>query len=136
MMKGSINAHKFGYCLSRKVLPCLFAIANLIILCGTPWGMTWAVTQSPEPTLGGLLDAPTEGQIAVELALIITNLAEVDETREQFRVSGFGLASWNDSRLAFNLRSDEKVHLYRQDQIWTPGFQMLNAVAPTSGPVT
>src|SRR5215472_12932109 len=114
MMKASVNAHKSGYCLSRKVLLCLFAITNLITLCSR--GMTWAVTQKPEPPLGGLLDAPTEGRIAVEIALIITNLAEVEETREQFRVSGFVLASWNDGRLAFNLRSDEKVHLFRQDQ--------------------
>ena len=122
-MKGSVNAHKSRYCLSRKALLRLFAITTLIILCGTPWGMTWAVTQKPEPPLGGLLDTPTEGRIAVEIALIISNLVEIDETREQFRVSGFVLASWNDSRLAFNLRSDEKVHLYRQDQFGRRDFK-------------
>jgi neurotransmitter-gated ion-channel len=98
----------------------------------------WAATQNPEAPLIRLLDAPpsTNGRIRVELALAITNLAEVDEAREQFRVSGFIFASWDDIRLDFNPRPGEQTRFYRQDQIWTPGFQMLNAIAPNAGLAT
>jgi hypothetical protein len=54
----------------------------------------------------------------------------VDEAHEQFRVGGFALASWRDARLAFGSRAEEKTRVYAQDQIWTPGFQLLNASAP------
>ena len=98
----------------------------------------WAATPNPEAPLIRLLDAPpsTNGRIRVEVALAITNLAEVDEAREQFRVSGFIFASWDDIRLAFNPRPGEQTRFYRLDQIWTPGFQMLNAIAPNAGLAT
>jgi Neurotransmitter-gated ion-channel ligand binding domain len=97
-----------------------------------------AASQSPEMPLVRLLDAPpsTTGRISVDLALAVTNLAEVDEAREQFRVSGFMFASWVDTRLAFHPRPNEQFRLYPQDQIWTPTLQMLNAITPGLGPTT
>jgi len=98
----------------------------------------WAATQNSDAPLIRLLDAPPSinGRIRVELALAITNLAEVDEAREQFRLSGFIFATWDDTRLGFNPRLREQTRFYRQDQIWTPGFQMLNAIAPNAGLAT
>lgn len=98
------------------------------------WKTAFAATPNLEQPVIKLLDAPpsTNGRIKVELAVAIANLAEVDETREQFRVNGFIFATWNDSRLSFKPRPGEQTRFYREDQIWTPGFQMLNAIE--SGP--
>jgi hypothetical protein len=66
----------------------------------------WPTTQNPDQPLVTLLDVPplTDCSIRVEVALAITDLVEVDEAHEQFRVSGLTIASWNDARLAFNPR--------------------------------
>jgi Neurotransmitter-gated ion-channel ligand binding domain len=117
------------------VLRFLTTVAIELIVSALPMRVALAATQNPEQPLIRLLDAPpsTNGRIRVEVALAITNLAEVDEAREQFRLSGFIFASWDDSRLGFNPRPGEQTRFYRQDQIWTPGFQMLNAIAPGAG---
>jgi hypothetical protein len=98
----------------------------------------WPTTQNPDQPLVTLLDVPplTDGSIRVEVALAITDLVEVDEAHEQFRVSGLTIASWNDARLAFNPRPGEQLRFYRQDQIWTPTFHMLNAIEPKAGLAT
>jgi hypothetical protein len=64
---------------------------------------------------------------------MITNLAEVDEAHERFRLSGLIVALWDDSRLAFSPRANERTRFYDQDQIWTPGFELVNAITPLSG---
>jgi hypothetical protein len=119
----------------------LWLVATLAIALSTlasPWKAACAATPNPEQPVIRLLDAPptTNGRIRVDLGVAIANLAEVDEAREQFRVSGFIFASWNDSRLAFTPRPSEQTRFYREDQIWTPGFQMLNAIEPASGLAT
>ncbi len=119
----------------------LWLVTILVIELSTlasPWKAACAATPNPEQPVIKLLDAPatTNGRIRVDLAVAIANLAEVDEAREQFRVSGFIFASWKDSRLAFNPRPGEQTRFYREDQIWTPGFQMLNASEPALGLAT
>jgi hypothetical protein len=98
----------------------------------------WPRTQNPDQHFVKLLDVPplTDAPITVDLALAITDLVDVDEAHEQFRVSGITIASWNDAQLAFNPRPGEKTPFCRQDQIWTPTFHMLNAVEPKAGLAT
>jgi hypothetical protein len=97
-----------------------------------------AATPNPEQPAIRLLDAPpsADGRVKVGVAVAVANVAEVDEARELFRVSGFIFAAWNDPRLAFTPRPGEQTRFYREDQIWTPGFQMLNAIEMTPGQVT
>jgi len=120
------------------VLQLLTTVLIELVVSALPLRAAWATTQNPEQPLIRLLDAPpsTSGRIRVEVGLAVANLAEVDEAREQFRVSGFTFASWDDTRLAFNPRPGEQTRFYRQDQIWTPGFHMLNAIAPVAGLAT
>jgi hypothetical protein len=123
----------------RTIVLQLFTIVAVELIVSTlPLRAAWATTQNPEQPLIRLLDAPplTNGRIRVDVALAITNLAEVDEAHEQFRVSGLTFASWDDARLAFNPRPGEQTRFYRQDQIWTPGFHMLNAIEPKAGLAT
>jgi len=103
-----------------------------------PWRAECAPAPNPEQPAVRLLDAPpsADGRIRVELGVAIANLAEVDETREQFRVGGFIFAWWNDPRLAFSSRVGESIRVYQPDQIWTPGFQMLNAIELAPGQVS
>jgi neurotransmitter-gated ion-channel len=101
-------------------------------------GFASAASQDPEKSIVRPMDAPppTEGPIRVEVGLAVTNLAEVDEAHEQFGLSGFIVAVWDDSRLVFDPRSRGQVRFYRKDEIWTPEFQMLNAITPRSGLAT
>lgn len=121
---------------SRTTVLRFLTIAVIALIGSTlPLTATWATTQNREQPLNRLLDAPPliDGRIRVEVALAITNLAEVDEAHEQFRVSGLTFASWDDARLAVNPRTGEQARFYRQDQIWTAGLHMLNAIEPKAG---
>jgi hypothetical protein len=114
---------------AEALRPVVILAIGLGILAA-PWRVECAGTPNPEQPVIKLLDAPpsADGRIKVEVAVAIANFAEVDEAREQFRVSGFIFATWNDPRLVFGPRPGEQTRVYREDQIWTPGFQMLNAI--------
>jgi hypothetical protein len=118
----------------RLVIIWAFGLAIL----AAPWRVACAATSNPAQPVIRLLDAPpsADARIKVEVAVAIANLAEVDEAREQFRVSGFIFASWNDPRLVFTPRPGEQTRFYREDEIWTPGFQLLNAIELAPGQVT
>lgn len=134
-----LDLHKLYHFNSRAdALLVAMILASGFGMLAAPWKAACATTPNPESPVIKLLDAPpsTDGRIRVELAVAIANLAEVDETREQFRVNGFIFATWNDPRLSFNPRPGEQTRFYREDQIWTPGFQMLNAIELTPEQVT
>jgi len=109
-----------------------FLILAAVVSCAVTVRNGWAAPEVAAPKPIRLLDAPVtaDGRVPVRIGLAITNLTEVDEAHEQFRVGGFAIASWDDPRLTFNPRPGEKTRVYGQDQIWTPGFQLLNAAAP------
>jgi hypothetical protein len=108
----------------------VFAFA--LALCALSLKTAGAATDAPAHKPVRLLDAPVpaDGRLLVRIGLAITNLTEVDEAHERFHVNGFAIAFWEDPRLAFSPRPGEKSRLYSQDQIWTPGFQLLNSSAP------
>jgi hypothetical protein len=126
---------------SSRVSELLFfptSLIALIIVSSMPSRVTWTATQNPEkPITQSIVFSPrTDGSINVEVGLTITNLVEVDEAHEQFRLTGLIVALWNDSRLAFTPRTNERTRFYDQDQIWTPGFELVNAITPLSGTAT
>lgn len=135
-------AHRMKLHRARERINALLSLpASLIflmIVSSMSFGAAWAAPQSAAKPIAERAVAPpqTEGSITVEVGLTITNLAEVDEAREQFRLSGLIVALWDDSRLAFNPRANERTRFYNQDQIWTPGFELVNAITPLSGTAT
>jgi len=122
----------------RDLLRLPTSLIGLMIVSSMPWGVACAATQNPEKPIARSIALPpqTDGPVTVEVGLTITNLSEVDEAHEQFRLSGLITAVWHDSRLAFNARPSERVRFYDQEQIWTPGLEMVNAIAPLSGSAT
>jgi neurotransmitter-gated ion-channel len=123
---------------TRELLRLPTSLIGLMILSSMPWGVVCAATQNPEKPIARSIALPpqTDGPVTVEVGLTITNLSEVDEAHEQFRLSGLLTAIWHDSRLAFNPRPSERVRFYDKEQIWTPGLEMVNAITPLSGSAT
>jgi len=114
------------------------SLIGLMILSSMSWGVACAATQDPEKPIARSIALPPETNepTTIALGLTITNLSEVDEAREQFRLSGLITAVWEDSRLAFKPRPGEWVRFYDQEQMWTPGLEMVNAITPLSRSAT
>jgi hypothetical protein len=113
-------------------------LTAVILALSRPSGGGCAITQAEQKPVALSIGSPpqTDGPINVDVGLMITNLSEVDEAHEQFRLSGLIVALWDDPRLAFKPRAGERVRFYSQEQIWTPGLEMVNAVTPRSEPAT
>jgi hypothetical protein len=65
------------------------------------------------------------------LGLYISNLAVVDETREQFQVEGYFTVGWDDPRLALPEASRVTGHLRKlnPDDLWTPPLETANMIS-------
>lgn len=107
-----LDLYKLQHVNSRAdALLVVVIIASGLGMLAALWNVACAAMSNLEQPVIKLLDAPpsTNRRIRVELAIAIANLAEVDETREQFRLNGFIFATWGDPRLSFNPRPDDTV---------------------------
>jgi len=70
-------------------------------------------------------------QIEVSVGLYISNLAVVEETREQFEVEGYFTVEWDDPRLALPEESRVAGHLRKlnPDDLWTPPLETANMIS-------
>ena len=96
--------------------------------------LVWLLTPSMVWAAGiefdtGLLKPPMVNNRAVnvETGLFLTNLIDVDEVKEMFRVSGYLFMTWKDARLAFSPASGETDRSYNPDRIWIPRVFLINA---------
>jgi hypothetical protein len=123
---------------SRALLLLTTLLIALMTVSSISSGVARAATQNPEKPIERSVALPpqTNEPTTVALGLTITNLSEVDEAHEQFRLSGLITAVWDDSRLAFKPRPSEWVRFYDREQMWTPGLAMVNAITPFSGSAT
>jgi hypothetical protein len=82
---------------------------------------------------GDLHEHPLHGKTPVEVAvgLYISNLAVVEETREQFEVEGYFTVEWDDTRLALPEKSRVPGHLRKlnPDDLWTPPLETANMIS-------
>jgi hypothetical protein len=80
-----------------------------------------------------LHERPFQGkkQIEVSVGLYISNLAVVEETREQFEVEGYFPVEWDDPRLALPEKSRVPSHLRKlnPDHLWTPPLETANMIS-------
>jgi hypothetical protein len=80
-----------------------------------------------------LHEHPFQGkkQIEVSVGLYISNLAVVEETREQFEVEGYFTVEWDDPRLALPEKSRVAGHLRKlnPDDLWTPPLETANMIS-------
>ena len=79
----------------------------------------------------GSLSAPTaDGKpVNVKVGLFLTNLIDVDEVKEMFRISGYLFMTWKDPRLAFSPAGGDTDRSYNPDSIWVPHVFLVNATA-------
>ncbi len=103
-----------------------------------------AVAANPRPHAARLtLDAnlrqhPTGGKTPVEVSvgLYITNLVDVDETRDRFEVVGYLTTRWNDPRLTLPVdgTADDRAETnatraFQVEDIWTPPIEAANSIS-------
>ncbi len=77
----------------------------------------------------GLLSPPVVNNtpVKVKTGLFLTNLIDVDEVKEMFRVSGYLFMTWKDPRLTFSPENGNKDRSYKPDSIWIPLVFLVNA---------
>jgi hypothetical protein len=69
--------------------------------------------------------------VDIKLGFYVTNLAEVDEVHERFRINGYLSEIWRDLRLAFKPEGlSGQLKRVRPEQIWIPDLLMINSVSP------
>jgi hypothetical protein len=77
----------------------------------------------------GLLSPPMVDYkpVNVRTGLFLTNLIDVDEVKEMFRISGYLFMTWKDPRLAFSPAGGDTDRSYDPDSIWIPRVFLVNA---------
>jgi hypothetical protein len=122
-----------------------YAIAAIAFAIGCTVCSRSVAAATPAPSVDGvadnpLLDPPTSdgNRLPVSIAMRVINISDIDEVSQRFKMVGYLLAHWKDSRLAFTPRESwEKFHTYLPDQIWHPRFDFVNGVVPrTASDVT
>jgi Neurotransmitter-gated ion-channel ligand binding domain len=76
----------------------------------------------------GLLSPPIVDNkpVNVRTGLFLTNLIDVDEVKEMFRISGYLFMTWKDHRLAFSPAGGYADRSYNPDSIWVPRVFLVN----------
>src|SRR5271154_1984772 len=91
-----------------------------------------AANTSTRPVAKPMVDLhqhPTGSKTPIDVAigLYITNLASIDETRENFEVGGYLMAKWKDPRLALpadqNQKNEEATRTLHVEDVWTPPIE-------------
>ncbi|HEX3458935.1 MAG TPA: hypothetical protein VHR97_13380 [Candidatus Baltobacteraceae bacterium] len=108
--------------LSNRYCAIVSVIASLIFCACLTAAVASAV--STEPTQA----QPT----VIHVALVIRNLAAIDEVKENWQVTGLLVAKWNDPRLTFRQRPRGQPYRDLPGTAWKPGFDFTNEVTPTN----
>jgi len=121
------------------VCSCVLRLLTVFVLvCWVPPRLAYAadnrsVTASKPMGVVDLHEHPFQGKKPVEVTvgLYISNLALVEETREQFQVEGYFTVEWDDVRLAMPEVSRVSGHLRKlnPDDLWTPPLETANMIA-------
>jgi hypothetical protein len=79
-----------------------------------------------------LLPPPTQnGRVDVSVALHVLNLSDINEVAERFHLTGYLLARWRDSRLAYQPTSPgDKFKPLAHDSVWLPLLVIINTTEP------
>lgn len=104
-----------------------------IVCCAAPHYQAAAATQPPKVDLRQNPNDNTH-PVVVSLGLYITDIVGIDETRENFALSGYLVSRWHDPRLEASTRlnnadSPKKTRSFRMEEIWTPPIEMVNSVS-------
>ncbi len=76
--------------------------------------------------------------VEVTIGIYITNLALVEETREEVETDGYLTLDWRDPRLALPEALRDKNHrrTFTPDQLWTPPLETENLVSHRAGSIS
>jgi hypothetical protein len=79
-----------------------------------------------------LLPPPTQnGRVDVSVALHVLNLSDINEVAERFHLTGYLLAQWRDSRLAYQPTGPgDKFKPFVHDSVWLPLLVIINTTEP------
>lgn len=108
--------------------------AVLAVCCITPQ-LPAAALHPSYPSQIDLRQHPTGNTtpVKVSMGLYITDLVDIDETRENFELVGYRTAKWHDPRLAIPAGVDAdaqaKTRTFRMGDIWTPPIEAANSVS-------
>ncbi len=105
----------------------------LAILCAAGGASAAYVAESG--AVVSLLSPPnSDGKlIPVTLEMRVTNISDIDEVAQHFRMVGYLVAQWKDDRLAFTPKAAwEKYHIYSPGDVWCPHFDFGNGIVPHS----
>jgi hypothetical protein len=110
----------------------LLALAAILIggRAGSAMGAPpWPVELDPNSML---LPPPAEGgRIKTTVALHLLNLSDIDEVREDFRVTGYMMVQWRDPRLIYQPAGpQDKYRTLAPDSVWRPRLVIINVVEP------
>jgi hypothetical protein len=74
--------------------------------------------------------ASAGGRVQVNVALHVLNLS-IDEVTERFRLTGYLLAQWRDSRLSYQpIGTNDKYRTPAPNSVWRPRLVIINAIGP------
>jgi Neurotransmitter-gated ion-channel ligand binding domain/Neurotransmitter-gated ion-channel transmembrane region len=73
----------------------------------------------------------SDGLVRVNVALHVLNLSDINEVTERFRLTGYLLAQWHDSRLAYQPSGPaDRFRTLKPDSVWQPKLVIINVAAP------
>lgn len=113
-------------------------IAAVLIALGLLIDCPRAAASSPpsaeSESVNPLLNPPVSDgyRLPVAIAMRVINISDIDEVSQRFKMVGYLIAHWKDSRLAFTPTAAEKFRTYGPDQLWHPRFDFVNGVVPHS----
>jgi len=70
---------------------------------------------------------PSSGPTHIHAGLYYIDISEIDGAMETFTATAYLTLEWNDPRLRFTTNDENKVRLYKPDEIWTPAAEVVNA---------
>jgi hypothetical protein len=83
----------------------------------------------PNPML--LPPRTEDGLVKVNVALHVLNLSDMNEVTERFRLTGYLLAQWHDSRLTYESSGPgDRFRALAPDSVWRPKLVIINVAAP------
>jgi hypothetical protein len=110
-----------------------FAIAVALLSATTCFGAANPPAGAEHVAESILLSPPMfDGKpIPVALEMRITNISDIDEVSQHYKIVGYLIAEWKDQRLAFTPSAPwDKYHSYSPSDVWCPHFDFVNAIVP------
>ncbi len=86
-----------------------------------------SLAASAEPRRAWTLPEPGKA-VEVKVGVTFLDIEKVDAATSTYTVMGYLFYEWKDPRLAFRQLEPDHFHVYRNDEIWTPNLEIVNAV--------